>query len=162
MRKLFEVKNNKKEIPAWHGDWISGKPEELSDMQPAKPIHRDDHWGWHLLCDMSGCNKRMDDPKAVGHFIKELIKELKMQPIGDPMIVKVDAEDGRGLSAVQLITTSTITMHTDDEQRCVYLDVFACKDFDPKIILNSIIKFLEPEHLGYKWIYRDAGEFSER
>ena len=37
-----------------------------------------------------------------------------------------------GTSAVQFISTSSFVIHTLTDLRAVYLNVFTCKDFDPK------------------------------
>lgn len=36
----------------------------------------------------------------------------------------------KGISAVQFIKTSNITVHTLDELKQVYLNIFSCKDFE--------------------------------
>jgi len=136
------------------------KPEELNDA-PRKP-NRKLHWGYHLLLDMSLCNKNIDNENVVRAFLKELIRELKMTPIGDPLIAKVDGEDGRGLSAIQLITTSSITFHGDDEKMSVYLDIFSCKPYDPKQAMQTVIKYFNPKHIGHKFITRDAGDYPKK
>ncbi len=138
------------------------KAQELADI-PKKPSPDDDHWGYHLLMDMSGCNKDIDKPDVVRKFLKEMVKALKMKPLGEPMIIKVDnAEDGRGVTGVQVITTSTITFHGDDQKWCVYLDVFSCAAYEPKVVFEMVKKYFAPTHIGHKWIYRDAGEWPHK
>lgn len=144
----------------WHGDWKNIKPEELDDIPNSGD--KKDHWGYHLLVDCSECNHDIDDPVKVELFIRELVKKLKMKPIGKPVIVKVNGEDGRGTTAVQIITTSTITFHGDDEKWSVYLDVFSCAPYEPKVALQLFTKYFEPKHLAYKWILRDAGNWPKQ
>ena len=128
----------------------------LADMaQHPKPK---DSWGFHLLIDMSECNEKIDDEAAIEQFFGDIITELKMKPLSEIMIKKVDSgEEGRGISAVQMITTSSITFHSDDEERSVYLDIFSCKDFDPKHALEFACKTFEPKEHAAQLIYRDAG-----
>lgn len=133
------------------------KPIELADV-PGKPINKT-HWGYHLLLDASGCNKNIDDPDMVKLFLKMLVKELDMKPIGEPTIIKVSDQEGRGVTGVQVITTSTITFHGDDQEWCVYLDVFSCKTYDPRLVFKLFTRFFKPKHYGYKWILRDAGKW---
>lgn len=137
------------------------KPQELADI-PRKPSKNDTHWGYHLLLDVSSCNKNIDDAKEIRSFLKELVEKLDMTPVGEPIVKKFDNEDGRGYSAIQLITTSTITFHGDDERMCIYLDVFSCKAYEPKIVFDLVHKYFNPKHIGHKWIYRDAGDWPER
>ena len=141
----------------WRGKWVQVKPEELDDIPSSGK--NEQHWGYHLLVDASDCNHDIDDPKIVELFIRELVKKLKMKPIGQPMVVKVNGEDGRGTTAVQIITTSTITFHGDDEKWSVYLDVFSCKEYEPKVALDLFNRYFKPKHIAYKWILRDAGNY---
>mgnify|MGYP006271135633 CR=1 FL=1 len=133
------------------------KGQELTDV-PLKTKNKK-HWGYHLLLDISGCSKNIDKEDEVKSFLKDLVKALDMKAIGDPIVVKVDSEQGRGISAVQIITTSTITFHGDDDEMCVYLDVFSCKDYDPEDAIRLVKKYFNPQHVGKKWIYRDAGRW---
>lgn len=39
----------------------------------------------------------------------------------------------KGTSAIQFISTSNITIHTLDDLKCVYLNIFSCKKFSEDI-----------------------------
>jgi len=80
-----------------------------------------------------------------------------MEAVGEPIVKRMDNERGRGVSGVQLITTSTITFHGDDEKWCVYLDVFSCKAYDPKVVFDYVKECFTPKYIGHKFLYRDAG-----
>lgn len=41
----------------------------------------------------------------------------------------------KGTSAVQFIKTSNITIHTLDDMKRVYLNIFSCKDFDSDVAM---------------------------
>ena len=111
-------------------------PIEVDDI-PTKPIAgRRKHWGYHLIMDISGCNRDIDDDGIVKTFLAHLVSDLRMKTIGPPVVVKVEGEDGRGLTAVQIITTSSITFHGDNDKWCVYLDVFSCKQFKPQTVID--------------------------
>lgn len=157
MRNFKQYKNNDG-MPV-KGNWNNIKPEEIDDIPSSKDLGKKGHWGYHLLIDASDCNTDIDDTVKVELFVRELVKKLKMKPIGKPIVVKVNDEDGRGTTAVQIITTSTITFHGDDEKWSVYLDVFSCKQYEPKIALKLFIDYFQPKHMAYKWIYRDAGNY---
>lgn len=150
---------------------LSGKPTAVlkalnttADPYPAmtlsdekKPPAKGRSWGFHLLIDCSKMNDRIDNEEDVREFFDELIKKLKMKKLTDFFYVKVDDEDGRGLSAFQMITTSHISMHFDDAERSGYLDIFSCKNFEPKAVIEMIEKYFEPEHIATQFIFRDAG-----
>jgi 8-oxo-dGTP pyrophosphatase MutT (NUDIX family)/S-adenosylmethionine/arginine decarboxylase-like enzyme len=129
--------------------------ETLSDTEPPPPDKKS--WGFHLLVDMSGCNGSMDDEDAVREFFATLIEKIEMKILSPIMIERVEGEEGRGLSAVQMITTSSITFHADDDKMCIYLDIFSCKDFDVDDALDLIEDTFDPKAIAYRLIYRDAG-----
>lgn len=138
------------------------KPIEVED-QPKNISGKRQHWGYHLILDVSECSHGIDDPAYVVQFIKELVVALKMKPIGEPIVVKVDdAVDGRGTSAVQIITTSTITFHGDDDEWSAYIDVFSCAPYDPKVAIDLVHKYFQPKHVGDIWLYRDAGSWPRK
>ncbi len=137
-------------------------PHELVD-DTAKPVRgKRQHWGYHLILDVSDGNKNIDDEKAVGAFLKDLVKALKMKAVGEPMIVRTDDQTGRGLSAVQIITTSSITFHGDDDEWCAYIDIFSCKSFEPQHAIGVVEKYFSPKHIGKFFLYRDAGRWPEK
>lgn len=138
------------------------KPHELDDDAAKRLKGKRQHWGYHLLLDISHCNEKIDDEKSVEAFLKDLVQTLKMKPIGPPTIVKVHGEQGRGLTAVQIITTSTITFHGDDEEWCVYLDIFSCKAFDPKQAVKLVKEYFKPKRIGKFFLYRDAGRWPKK
>lgn len=127
----------------------------LSDTKDPPPVK--DSWGFHLLVNVSGMNEKMDSVKDIEKFYDELIKELKMKKLTDFFSIKVHGEDGRGISVFQMITTSHISMHFDDDHRCGYLDIFSCKSFEPKIVVKMIEKYFKPKKIATQFIYRDAG-----
>jgi S-adenosylmethionine/arginine decarboxylase-like enzyme len=127
----------------------------LSDTDDPPPVN--DSWGFHLLVNCSAMNKRMDSEKDIEEFFDSLIKELDMKKLTDFFCIKVHGEDGRGISAFQMITTSHIAMHFDDDKRCGYFDIFSCKKYDPHVVIKMIDKFFKPKEIATQFIYRDAG-----
>lgn len=110
--------------------------QELGDV-PKKPAPENEHWGYHLIIDMSGCSNT-DKHDHVLSFFENLIKKLKMKPLSKPVITSVHGgEQGRGTSCMQLITTSSITYHSDDQKNCIYLDIFTCFSDDTEILTDK-------------------------
>lgn len=125
----------------------------------AQEIHTpDESWGLHLLVDARGMNKEIDDEADIERFFTELIADLDMKPLTKFFCVKVDnEEEGRGISAFQMITTSHISMHFDDDGRNGFMDIFSCKKFDPVIVLKMIKKHFQPKSTMIQFVYRDTG-----
>jgi S-adenosylmethionine/arginine decarboxylase-like enzyme len=114
-------------------------------------------WGYHLVVDMCGCNDKMSSEAYVEEFFKFLITKLEMTPLTDLVIGRMDEDGNRGISAVQMITTSSITFHGDDETMSVYLDVFSCKKYERQDVLTSIEAYFNPKHVTTQFLYRNAG-----
>jgi S-adenosylmethionine/arginine decarboxylase-like enzyme len=141
------------------------KPEkaEMVGDRPLKADPKEEHWGYHLIMDMSHCNKDIDKPEVIKKFLKQMVKDLDMTAVGEPIIKHFDTPPyGRGTTGVQILTTSTITFHSDDEKWSLYLDVFSCKSYDPKVVFDAVKKYFAPKHIGHKWLYRDAGDWPRK
>jgi S-adenosylmethionine decarboxylase len=107
-----------------------------------------DYWGYHFILDCSGCDQeKMKDIKNVDHWIRSLVKDIDMQPIGEPRIEYTAAEfpDKAGFTVVQVIVTSSIVAHFVDGLGQIYLDVFSCKEFDVATVKESM-----QHYFGYK------------
>jgi S-adenosylmethionine/arginine decarboxylase-like enzyme len=114
------------------------------------------YWGYHLMLDMNGCNEHINEPEKVKKFLILLVDRLQMHPLGKPIVVYVDTPEGKGVSAVQIITTSTITFHGDADGNCVYLDVFSCKEYAEKDVIELVNICFEPKAIRKNWLYRHA------
>ena len=97
------------------------------------------HYGKHAIVDSSGCNDNLLDKDVIRAWIKELVDRIDMTAFGEPIVERFGGGIETGISAVQLIETSAIVIHTNDQARDMYLDVFSCKDFDE----NDIVAFVE-------------------
>jgi S-adenosylmethionine decarboxylase len=101
------------------------------------------YWGYHLILDCGGCDvAKMKDYKNVDAWIRKLVKDIDMEPIGEPRIEYTAGEflDKAGFTVVQTIVTSSIVAHFVDNLGQIYLDVFSCKKFDMKVVEASMIK----------------------
>lgn len=77
-----------------------------------------------------------------------------MKALDDVKIITVDNNEGHGTSAIQLITTSSITFHSDDKYLNGFIDVFSCKTYDPNIVIKSVEKYFTPKRIQYKFLKR--------
>jgi S-adenosylmethionine/arginine decarboxylase-like enzyme len=99
------------------------------------------YWGYHLILDCGHCDPaKMADYKNVDTWIRKLVKDIDMQPIGEPKIEYTAADfiDKAGFTVVQVIVTSSIVAHFVDNLGQIYLDVFSCKDFSQDIVEQSV------------------------
>ena len=115
-------------------------------------------WGKHLILDCAGCNFFLiNDTTNIREFIKELANRIDMTVHGDPQIeFLLPGTDNEGYSVLQMITTSNITIHFVNKTKEAYIDVFSCKDFDPKIVDDVVNKYFEPSSMRTTILSRQA------
>ena len=108
------------------------------------------HYGKHVLLGASGCNARLRDLDAVRAFIRELVDEIDMVAYGDAIVARFGSGAEIGISAVQLIETSAITIHTNDAAGDLYLDVFSCKDYDAEMVRTMVGEWFDPGEMDFE------------
>lgn len=109
-------------------------------------------FGREVMLDLHNCSTAMFNRKGLRRFFKELCNLIDMvredlhfwDYKGDPKGYKEAPPHLKGTSACQFIRTSNIIVHTLDDKRVVYLNIFSCKEFDP----NVVKKFCEDYFKG--------------
>jgi S-adenosylmethionine/arginine decarboxylase-like enzyme len=112
------------------------------------------YYGKHLILTALSCNPNILDTKKIAGFMTDLVKRIDMVAFGDPIAERFGQGHEIGISAVQLIETSAIVMHTNDQARDMYLDVFSCKSFSEHEVIRFVKEFYQPQHLNYQVIMR--------
>ena len=117
-----------------------------------------DHFGFHLLLDMSNCNReQISSRENIYNYVKTLITRIDMVAVGEPIIEMLCVGDPKvGYSMMQLISTSNITGHFMEISGEVYLDIFSCKPYDIKAAEDCAIEFFTPEKVRVNFITRHA------
>ena len=139
-------------------------PEDSQEGQPGYDPRNDvylakdgkKHWGFHLMMDMGGCNDKIDKSGPIADFLADLCVAINMVAVGEPMIVMFGEGKEGGISALQMITTSNISLHGDNWNSTMYMDVFSCKPFDEKVAIQKAKEFFQPTSQVINFIYRDA------
>ena len=96
------------------------------------------HYGKEFTLDLHDCDVEKFTRKMIKQYFIELCDIIEMEReklvfwdyYGDSEGYKNAPPKLKGISAVQFIKTSTITIHTLDLMQNVYLNIFSCKDFD--------------------------------
>ncbi len=111
------------------------------------PIRREyeahDAWGLHSAIDLHHCDAAtIRDAEKIKQFVRELCDRIGMKRFGECVVVNF-GEDERvaGYSMTQLIETSLISGHFANQTNAVYLDVFSCKYYDPKVVAEFTKEF---------------------
>lgn len=114
-------------------------------------------WGLSSSIDLSDCDYDLiRDEEKIKEFVIKLCELIDMKRFGECVVVNFgEDEEVAGFSMTQLIETSLISAHFANKTNRVFLDVFSCKYYSPKItaefakeffkakdyILNSTLRF---------------------
>jgi S-adenosylmethionine/arginine decarboxylase-like enzyme len=96
------------------------------------------------------------DTEVIKQWIRKLIKDIDMKPLGDTVAVYVDKEGNRGLTCVQCIETSHIAFHSWDEDSpaVVQLDVYTCGTLRKQVVFDALETF-KPIEINYLTLDRE-------
>jgi S-adenosylmethionine/arginine decarboxylase-like enzyme len=108
-------------------------------------------YGIELIIDLHECNTTKFNRKDIKKYFKELCELIDMQAEdchfwddeGVPEEEKQTDPHTKGISAIQFILTSNITIHTLDLLEKVFINIFSCKDFDKYEALEFSRNFFE-------------------
>jgi len=112
------------------------------------------HYGQHMMLTATGCNSDLEDTDKVAEFLKTLVTEIDMVAYGEPLVARFGEGIEVGISGVQLIETSAISLHTNDLARDLYLDVFSCKEYSNQDVIMVVDAFFAPAKHTYETVFR--------
>lgn len=112
------------------------------------------YYGKHLVLSAMGCNEHLLSVDDIARFLKELVVRIDMVAYGEPIAARFGQGIEEGISAVQLIETSAITVHTNDQARDLYLDVFSCKGYNELDVVDFINETFAPASVNYQVLLR--------
>ena len=107
-------------------------------------------FGYELIIDLHGCDPKQFTRKKLKSYFRQLCRKIGMErgPLyfwdyfGENIEARAEAPDHMaGISAVQFIYTSNITVHALDKLNAVYVNIFSCKDFDRREAENFTEEF---------------------
>lgn len=109
------------------------------------------YYGKELILDLHDCNPATFKRSMLRRFFRELSDLIDMKrskltwwdDYGVPVAKRETEPHLKGISAVQFIMTSSITVHALDLLSQVYLNIFSCKDFDRRKAAEFCQKFFE-------------------
>lgn len=101
-------------------------------------------YGKELILDLHNCDVETFTRRSIGHFFVELCDLIDMEAcdlhfwddLDTPEDEKQMSPHTTGISAVQFILTSNITIHTLELLKNAYINIFSCKDFDSNVAAN--------------------------
>jgi S-adenosylmethionine decarboxylase len=98
-------------------------------------------YGFELILDLHNCDVSTFNRDSLDGYFDKVCKAIDMvkcerywwDDVGVAEEEKQTSPHTKGTSAVQFILTSTIVVHTLDELKAVYVNVFSCKTFDREV-----------------------------
>jgi S-adenosylmethionine/arginine decarboxylase-like enzyme len=101
----------------------------------------DDKYGIELILDLHDCDASKFTRESIQKYFERLCDLIDMKreelyfwdDVGVSEEERQTSPHTQGTSAVQFILTSSIVIHTLDQLKAVYINIFSCKAYDPKV-----------------------------
>ncbi len=121
-----------------------------------------DKYGIELILDLHGCEASKFTRESISEYFERLCVLIDMQreelhfwdDVGVSEEDKQTSPHTQGTSAVQFILTSSIVIHTLDQLRAVYINIFSCKAYDPKVAEQFSVEWFGATDCSARFIDR--------
>ena len=118
-----------------------------------------ENYGQELILDVHDVPSEFFNRINIRHFAEKLCDEIKMKR-GPIYIWGMDSQEHKakkgeaaikadGISCIQFLYKSCITIHALDEIQKVFINIFSCEPFDIKTATNFVNEFV-----GGKIVYK--------
>lgn len=105
-------------------------------------------YGKELILDLRGCNPGAMNRKTIGAFMEQACAAMEVEACDlhfwdDEGVAPEECQTDpkrKGVTAVQFLLASNITVHTLDLRREVYLNAFSCEAFDERPIVGLALR----------------------
>jgi len=121
-----------------------------------------DQYGIELILDLHGCDASKFTRASITKYFEQLCDLIDMQredlhfwdDVGLSEEDKQTSPHTQGTSAVQFILTSSIVIHTLDQLNAIYINIFACKVYDPKVAEDYTVEWFGATDCSARFIDR--------
>ena len=117
-------------------------------------LMNDNDYGMELILDLHGCRvERFTRPSLEIYFedVAQIIKaeraELHFWDYDDPEEFENAPPHLKGISAVQFITKSSLTVHALHDLKKVFVNIFSCGQFDYLEVATHSKKFFHAKEM---------------
>ena len=110
------------------------------------------------IIDLYECEKKsLANAKRLREFPLALCKEIKMKPFGKPVLKKFGKGklEGYSLTLLQFIETSSITIHVDEKEKKMFVDVCSCKRFNAFKAKDFSKQYFNAKKAKFRTIHRE-------
>lgn len=96
-------------------------------------------------------------------WLRQLVTEVDMKVVAGPTSTYVDEIGNEGVTGTITLATSHAAMHIwdADSPAMFQFDIYSCKEFNPKIVLNHIDSWFKLEKAYWSFIDRNQNTFFE-
>ena len=114
----------------------------------------DDKYGIEVVLDLHDCDISKFNRENISIYFEKLCDLIDMEreelhfwdDLDVPEEHRQTSPHTQGTSAVQFILTSSIVIHTLDQLKAVYVNIFSCKAFDPLIAEEFTVKWFDAKN----------------
>ncbi len=122
----------------------------------------DNQYGLELILDLHGCDVSKFNRGSIKAYFEQLCDLIDMQREDLHFWDDVDVADEdkqtsphtQGTSAVQFILTSSIVIHALDQMKAVYINIFSCKVYDPRVAEKFSVKWFGAKQYSARTVDR--------
>lgn len=105
------------------------------------------------MLDIYNCDpEALNDKDLVYDILNSLPEKIGMKKLMKPYVLFAEANNKRdpgGWSGFVMIQESHMSLHTFIKRRFITADVYSCKKFDPKVVLNHFKKTFKTKDIDY-------------
>ena len=120
-------------------------------------------WGYHYIANIGGCDVDcMRSKEHIKEFLSTLLDATDMKAVGAPIFKyiapskeTIDKEID-GYSVVQIIMTSSITMHLVESTQMIFFDFFSCKKFSKAKVRQLLRSYFKNTRIEESYLTRDT------
>lgn len=130
-------------------------------------------YGYELILDLHGCNPRTFKRRSLRNYYIVICDTIDMERckltfwddrwtwlwklifFWDKSIQAANEPHTKGISAVQFIITSNITIHCLTDIKKVFVNIFSCKPFNPDIATETTKFWFDAESCKRRFLHRE-------
>jgi S-adenosylmethionine/arginine decarboxylase-like enzyme len=121
-----------------------------------------ENYGVELILDLHGCDSSKFTRESISGYFERLCELIDMKrevlhfwdDVGVPDEDKQTLPHTQGTSAVQFILTSSIVIHALDQLGAIYINIFSCKAYDPKLAEQFTVEWFGASDCSARFIER--------
>ena len=132
---------------------------EKSNVRKIAELKREDY-GQEAIIDLHDVDKDLFDTKIIRKFVEELCDSINMRrgPIyvwgNDKSLGTMHNPKADGISCVQFLYSSSISIHALDELRKIYINIFSCENFDAEKVKEFTLETFGGNIVAFRNIKR--------